>query len=124
MHHSSPVAPSGATADEEAPPLPGDDLVPTPTGPQPGAKAIDVPPAQVCPWVAQLGYARGGWYSDFPWWTDPEGHRGRRSAAERIVPEFQQIALGDVRHSPTPPTKQVPSPVSRADVSSAARKAD
>jgi len=31
-----------------------------------------------------------------PRWTDPEGRRGRQSAAKRILPEFQQVAVDEV----------------------------
>ncbi|GAA1634367.1 hypothetical protein [Georgenia ruanii] len=87
---------SGATAEEEARALPGDDLVRRPNWSTTRAVTITAPPGQVWPWLAQMGYGRGGWYSDFPWWQDPAGHRGRRSAATRLLPEHQRLAVGDV----------------------------
>src|SRR5574342_419117 len=53
---------SGATPEEERRPLPGDDLVPDPNWEATRAVTIDAPPAKVWPWVAQMGYGRGGWY--------------------------------------------------------------
>lgn len=53
---------SGATPDEERRPLPGDDLVPSPLWEATRAVTIDAPAAEVWPWVAQMGYGRGGWY--------------------------------------------------------------
>jgi proline iminopeptidase len=52
----------GATDHERREPLPGDDLV---HGRYQSTHAItiDTPPAQVWPWIVQLGYGRGGWYS-------------------------------------------------------------
>ncbi|MFP3712613.1 SRPBCC family protein [Puerhibacterium sp. TATVAM-FAB25] len=87
---------SGATRREEAEPLPGDGLVPEPNWAATRAQTVPAPPAQTWPWVAQMGYGRGGWYGDFPWWRDPAGHRGPRSAADRVVPGFQRVAVGDV----------------------------
>ncbi|PFG40963.1 proline iminopeptidase [Georgenia soli] len=87
---------SGATPDEQSRELPGDDLVPAPNWSATRAETIRATPQQVWPWLAQMGYGRGGWYSDFPWWKDPAGHRGRRSAAERVLPDHQQLEVGQV----------------------------
>ena len=46
---------------------------------------IDAPPAAVWPWLVQLGYGRGGWYS-----YDRMDMAGR--SADRILPEFQDLA--------------------------------
>jgi proline iminopeptidase len=53
------------------------------------AVTIDAPPARVWPWLVQMGYGRAGWYS----WDhlDNWGH----ASAERLHPEWQQIALRD-----------------------------
>lgn len=70
-------------------PLPGDDLVPQPTMTDTRGITIDAPPAAVWPWLAQLGYGRGGWYS-----YDQLDVKGR--SADRILPEFQALAVGDI----------------------------
>ena len=53
---------SGATAEEERRPLPGDELVSGPMWEATRAVTIDAPAAEVWPWLAQMGYGRGGWY--------------------------------------------------------------
>jgi hypothetical protein len=53
---------SGASHEEEERPLPGDELVPDPNWEATRAITIDATPAKVWPWVAQMGYGRGGWY--------------------------------------------------------------
>lgn len=58
---------------------------------------IDAAPDQVWPWLAQLGYGRGGWYSfaaiDRPW---TPGGGSPAESAEEILPEFQDLAEGDL----------------------------
>jgi proline iminopeptidase len=87
---------SGATAQEDARRLPGDDLVPRPNWAATRAITIAAPPERVWPWLLQLGYGRGGWYSDMPWWKDPAGHTGLHSSATELRPEHQHLAVGDV----------------------------
>lgn len=85
---------SGATPDEVSRELPGDNLVPAPNWSATRAETVRASPEEVWPWLAQMGYGRGGWYSDFPWWKDAAGHRGRRSAAERVLPQHQHLEPG------------------------------
>lgn len=77
--------------------LPGDDLVASSDISETRALEIDAAPGEVWPWLLQLGYGRGGWYSypalDRPW-SPAGGPPG--SSAERILEEFQQLAEGDV----------------------------
>jgi menaquinone-dependent protoporphyrinogen IX oxidase len=47
-------------------------------------------PEQIWPWLVQIGLGRAGWYNYD--WLD---NLGRRSA-ERIIPEFQHVAVGDL----------------------------
>ena len=75
-------------ADAERP-LAGDDLVVTPGIVDTRSLVIDAPPADVWPWLAQLGFGRGGWYS-----YDRMDMAG--SSADRILPEFQDLAPGDL----------------------------
>src|SRR6266571_6381870 len=70
-------------------PYPGADLVPDGERGATMAVRIDAPPDQVWPWLVQLGGDRGGWYS----W-DHLDNAGRPSA-QRVHPEWQDIALGD-----------------------------
>ena len=80
----------GATPEEVARSLPGDDLVPKPMFNATRAITINAVPDQVWPWLVQAGVTRGGWYS-----YDALDILGRPSA-EKIMPEFQHLAPGDV----------------------------
>jgi hypothetical protein len=79
----------GATEEEVAGPYPGSDLVPDGKRSPTMAVTIDAAPEQVWPWLVQMGWDRGGWYS----W-DLLDNAGRRSATE-VHPEWQHIAVGD-----------------------------
>jgi hypothetical protein len=57
------------------------------------AVVIDAPPKHVWPWLVQIGYQRGGLYS-YDWLDRLFGYLDRASAT-RILPEFQQLAVGD-----------------------------
>jgi hypothetical protein len=80
----------GATDEEVARSLPGDDMVATTTFNATRAISIGAPPERVWPWLVQVGTKRAGWYSyDL---LDNLGHR----SARRIIPELQGLAAGDV----------------------------
>ena len=80
----------GATSEEVARSLPGDDLVPKPMFDATRAITIDAAPEQVWPWLVQAGVTRAGWYSyDL---LDNLGHH----SAQRIIPELQHLAPGDI----------------------------
>jgi len=51
---------------------------------------ITARPEAIWPWLIQIGVTRAGWYS-----YDRLDNLGRPSA-ERILPEFQYLAVGDV----------------------------
>jgi hypothetical protein len=70
--------------------LEGDDIVPEARAQLTHAIAIAAPPSAVWPWLLQMGCQRAGWYS----W-DGLDNAGVRSA-DRIVPELQALAVGDV----------------------------
>jgi len=88
----------GATDAELARTLPGDELVPQPRIETTRAITINASPAEVWPWLAQIGYHRAGWYSyDFL-------HRllrvagsldDPRASANRVIPELQDLKVGD-----------------------------
>jgi hypothetical protein len=52
--------------------------------------AIDAPPADVWPWLLQMGCQRAGWYS----WDRLDN--GGVPSADRIVPELQHLEVGDI----------------------------
>jgi hypothetical protein len=69
-------------------PLPGDEVVRCPTFDATRAVTVEAGPEEIWPWIVQMGFGRGGWYSYD--WLDNLG----RPSAERIVPEWQQIQEG------------------------------
>ena len=80
----------GATPAEVLRPLPGDELVTRPTFNATRAITIAAPPEEIWPWLVQVGVTRAGWYSfDFL-------DNFMRSSADRIIPELQHLAPGDV----------------------------
>jgi hypothetical protein len=46
--------------------MPGDEIVRKPFGKTMHAVTIEAPPERVWPWLVQMGYHRGGWYT-YPW---------------------------------------------------------
>lgn len=88
----------GATRDEIAATLPGDDLFPHAQFRATRALTVVAEPAQVWPWLAQVGAGRAGWYS-----LDLLDNLGRPSARD-IVEEWQAIEIGQwVPMSPSGP---------------------
>ena len=57
-----------ATADEARRALPGDDIITNPTTIWNRGITISARPAQVWPWLVQMGYGRAGFY--VPEWVD------------------------------------------------------
>lgn len=78
----------GATEEEVSGAMPGDGIIP-------GAKSttraisIEATPAEIWPWIKQLGYGRAGWYSYD--WIDNDG----KPSADTIVWEHQHLEPGE-----------------------------
>jgi hypothetical protein len=88
-----PILTWGATAAEAAGPLPGDELLPTADGVSTRAVDIAAPPADVWPWLAQMGPApRGGAYT-YDWIENLLGLN--MHSVDRVLPEFQHPRVGD-----------------------------
>jgi hypothetical protein len=88
----------GATPDEVHATLPGDELVKHPLVQTTHAVTIHARPAEVWPWLVQMGYGRAGWYTN-RWWYRLIDHYVWRTdvpRVSRIVPELQHIAKGDI----------------------------
>jgi hypothetical protein len=85
----------GTTHREAIEPLPGDELVPA-RWQTTRAVAINAPAAQVWPWLIQLGYERGGWYS-YDWLERRVGAGtfAEGGSAKRVIPQLQSLAVGD-----------------------------
>lgn len=83
----------GATENELAQPLPGDELV-TGAGVVQATRAIDVraPAGQVWPWLVQLGQGRGGMYS-YEWLENLAGCDIKNLT--HIDPALQNLQVGD-----------------------------
>jgi hypothetical protein len=79
----------GATDAEILRPMPGDEIVPEPTFDATRAVTINASPGEIWPWIVQIGYRRAGFYSYD--WLDNDGV----PSAERIIPEYQNLAVGD-----------------------------
>ncbi len=80
----------GARDEEIAARMPGDDLVPSAQFTANRAIEINAPPAEIWPWLVQVGFGRAGFYS-----YDLLDNLGRRSA-EVILPEWQDVHVGDL----------------------------
>jgi hypothetical protein len=80
----------GATAEEVAGPMPGDELVPTSHFTATRAITIEADPELVWPWLVQVGFRRAGFYT-----YDLLDSLGEPSA-EKILREWQHPRIGDV----------------------------
>ena len=83
----------GATDDEVKAALPGDDRVADANYVTTLAVTIEAPPADIWPWLAQMGYKRGGLYS-YDWLDRAFGYLDAPSARV-VLPEFQELEAGD-----------------------------
>jgi hypothetical protein len=83
----------GAHDDEVERELPGDEMVPNANYQSTRAITISSRPEQIWPWLVQMGQGRGGFYS----YAALENLIGLRlENANRIVPEWQKLAVGDI----------------------------
>src|SRR3954464_16097262 len=88
-----PILTGGATAEEAAARLPGDELLEEADGVATRAITIDAPRSAVWPWIAQMGPSpRGGAYT-YDWIENLLGLN--MHSADRVLPEFQHPQAGD-----------------------------
>lgn len=86
----------GATDEEVALRLPGDELVEEPAKQVTRAITIDATREEVWPWIVQLGADRGGFYT----YDRLENLVGLDiHSADEIVDEWQDLEIGDVVHA-------------------------
>jgi hypothetical protein len=83
----------GATDDEVHRDLPGDELVPQPRAQSTWAVTVAAPPDRVWPWLVQMGQDRAGFYSYE--WIENRVLRLDIHNADRIVPQWQDVSVGD-----------------------------
>jgi hypothetical protein len=79
----------GATEKEVERAMPGDELVTEPDLDTTRAVTVEASPEEIWPWLVQMGYRRAGFYS-----YDRLDNAGIPSA-ERILPEYQDLKVGD-----------------------------
>lgn len=87
----------GTTKAERTAVLSGDRYIETVRSGYTQAITIDASPAEVWPWLVQVGHGRAGWYNfdvinrlaDRNYFYEADG------SAERIIPELQSVSLGD-----------------------------
>jgi hypothetical protein len=84
----------GATAEEVRRPMAGDDIVPHAKGRTTHTITIDAAAEDVWPWLVQMGYHRAGWYT-YPWVDRYLWHIDNPSAAQ-VIPELQDLSVGDI----------------------------
>jgi hypothetical protein len=83
----------GTTHDDLARVMTGDRFIVNPTHSATHAVTVDAPPDDIWPWLVQMGYQRGGFYS-YDWLDRLFGILDRPSV-NRVLPEFQHLAVGD-----------------------------
>src|SRR5829696_8141190 len=82
----------GATRAERRRSLPGDGLCADPQIVTTHAVTIDAPPEHVWPWLVQMGWGRGQWYTAR--WVDRLLFPDNGPSADVLVPEWQHLAVG------------------------------
>jgi len=80
----------GATDEEVARIMPGDEIVSRPVFNATRAVTVNARPEEIWPWLVQIGFGRAGWYS-----YDILDNLGRHSS-EEILPEYQHLEPGDL----------------------------
>jgi len=83
----------GSTLSDLTRVMPGDRLIVDPTYSGTMTIIVNARPKHIWPWLMQMGYQRGGLYS-YDWLDRLFGFLDRPSAT-RILPEFQDLAVGD-----------------------------
>lgn len=85
---------SGVTDAEYKGQLPGDELIPNPMVEWTRGVTVPAPPDRVWPWLAQMGFGRGGWYTSVIF--DRLVWRLENLSSEVLLPELGEIKVGDV----------------------------
>jgi hypothetical protein len=83
----------GSTAEDRHRYLPGDDLVMDAPLVTNHATTIQAPADEVWPWVVQMGWHRGGWYTYR--WVDRLLFPGNDPSADEIMAQWQALRVDD-----------------------------
>ena len=93
----------GSTKLEQATPLPGDDIVERPVVVTNHAITISASPDRVWPWLTQMGWHKGGWYTAR--WVDRLLFPANWPSATRLISELQNIDVGSFIPDGAPETE-------------------
>jgi hypothetical protein len=83
----------GSTFYERHAPMPGDGVVPKPRFVITHGITIDAPPEDVWPWLVQMGWHRGGWYTAR--WVDKLLFPANQASVDHIIDRLQDLHVGD-----------------------------
>lgn len=85
---------AGSSAAERREPMPGDDLVRRPQLVTNHAATVDAPAERIWPWLTQMGWHLGGWYT--PRWVDRLLFEDNWSSLDRLDPRLvRDLQAGD-----------------------------
>ena len=84
---------AGSAESERRRVLPGDDLVSRPDIVTDHAVSIAAPPEDVWPWLVQMGWHRGGWYTHR--WVDRLLFPENEPSVDQVLPQYQDLKVGD-----------------------------
>jgi hypothetical protein len=93
----------GSTALERHAGMAGDHIIPRPQFVITHSITIDATPETVWPWLVQMGWHRGGWYT--AQWVDKLLFPENRASADHILEEFQDLHIGDFIPDGAPETE-------------------
>jgi len=93
----------GSTRVERKRTLPGDDLVRCPQTVATHARTIEAPPEAVWPWLMQVGWHRGGWYT--PRWVDVLLFPDNLPSASHLLEGHDDLTVGDFIPDGSPATE-------------------
>ena len=82
--------------------MPGDQVIRRPDVVCTHATTINAPPQQVWPWLQQVGWHRGGWYTAR--WVDRLLFPDHWASADELLPDYQHLAVGDFIPDGSPET--------------------
>ncbi|WP_189671049.1 hypothetical protein [Promicromonospora soli] len=93
----------GSTATERRAMMPGDEFVQHPQVGATHAASIPTAPDNIWPWLVQVGWHRGGWYT--PRWVDLLLFPDNWPSAQHILDSYQTLKIGDFVPDGAPETE-------------------